>query len=176
MQCTEIKSQNLFYWFFWLIDWLLGFNARAAIFQLYPGDEREMNDKMNMKWWWNEKEMGHKENGVDKFWLLSTGNSEKWVEPGNFSSLLRSPMVPTPIETTEWFFNVRETWHISQHVAPLWFAVRFSILWPDDPHGETIFWKFTIHGCIHVYKKINLMYCTDRLDPLCFKQWWLWLV
>ena len=32
----------------WLIDWLLGFNARVAIFQLYLGDEHEKNDKMNM--------------------------------------------------------------------------------------------------------------------------------
>ena len=30
------------------------FNAQAAIFQLYSGDEHEMDDKMNMKWWWNE--------------------------------------------------------------------------------------------------------------------------
>ena len=42
-------------WLGRLIDWLLGFNTRAAIFQLYSGDEHEVNDKMNMKWWWNEK-------------------------------------------------------------------------------------------------------------------------
>ena len=48
---------------------LLGFNARAVVFQLYSGDEHELDDKMNMKWWWNEKGMGHKDNGVDKFWL-----------------------------------------------------------------------------------------------------------
>ena len=29
---------------------LLGFNVRAAIFQLYSDNEHEMNDKMNMKW------------------------------------------------------------------------------------------------------------------------------
>ena len=28
---------------------------------------------------------------------------------------------------------MRGTWHFSQQVAPLWFAVRFSVLWPDDP-------------------------------------------
>ena len=27
----------------------LGFNAKAAIFQLYSGDEHEVDDKMNMK-------------------------------------------------------------------------------------------------------------------------------
>ena len=43
-------------------DWLLGFNARAAIFQLYPGDEHEIDDKINMKWWWNENGIGHKDN------------------------------------------------------------------------------------------------------------------
>ena len=32
-----------------LIDWLLGFNARTTIFQLYSGDEHDMDDKMNMK-------------------------------------------------------------------------------------------------------------------------------
>ena len=31
----------------WLIDWSLGFNARAAILQLFSGDEHEM---MMMKW------------------------------------------------------------------------------------------------------------------------------
>ena len=31
------------------------------------------------------------------------------------------------------FFNVRGTWHLSQHDAPLWFAVRFSVLQPDYP-------------------------------------------
>ena len=25
------------------------------MFDLYSGDEREMDDIMNMKWWWNEK-------------------------------------------------------------------------------------------------------------------------
>ena len=38
-----------------LIDWLLVFYSQAAIFQLYPGDEYEMDDKMDMKWWWNGK-------------------------------------------------------------------------------------------------------------------------
>ena len=35
-----------------LIDWLLGLNARAAIFQLYSGNDNEMDDKiqMNSKW------------------------------------------------------------------------------------------------------------------------------
>ena len=28
---------------------------------------------------------------------------------------------------------MRGTWRFSQHGAPLWFAVRFSVLWPDDP-------------------------------------------
>ena len=28
---------------------------------------------------------------------------------------------------------MRGTWHFSPHGAPLWFAVRFSVLWPDDP-------------------------------------------
>ena len=32
-----------------MIDGLLGFNARAAIFQLYSGDEHKMDNKMNMK-------------------------------------------------------------------------------------------------------------------------------
>ena len=36
----------------WLIDWLMVFYAQAAIFQLFSGDEREMDDKMNMKWKW----------------------------------------------------------------------------------------------------------------------------
>ena len=31
------------------LDWLFVFEAQAAIFQLYPGDEYEMDDKMNMK-------------------------------------------------------------------------------------------------------------------------------
>ena len=39
----------------WLMDGLLGFTARAAIFQLYSGGEHEMDDEMNMKWWWNEQ-------------------------------------------------------------------------------------------------------------------------
>ena len=39
-----------------LIDWLLGFNAHAAIFQPYSGDEHEIDNKM--KWWWNEKRDG----------------------------------------------------------------------------------------------------------------------
>ena len=34
---------------------LLGFNSQAAIFQLYSGNEHEMDDNMNMKWLWNEK-------------------------------------------------------------------------------------------------------------------------
>ena len=53
------------------IDWLLlWFYVQAAIFQLYSDDEHEMDDKMNMKWWWNEKKgMGHKDNRVEKFWL-----------------------------------------------------------------------------------------------------------
>ena len=48
---------------------LLGFNIRAAISQPYSDDEHEIDDKMNMKWWRNEKGMGHKDNGVDKPWL-----------------------------------------------------------------------------------------------------------
>ena len=48
---------------------LLGFNARAAIFQLYSGDEREMDDKMNMTDDEMKQGMGHRDNGVDKFWL-----------------------------------------------------------------------------------------------------------
>ena len=40
---------------FQLIDWLLEFYAQAAIFQLYSGDKHEIDDKMNMKWWWHEK-------------------------------------------------------------------------------------------------------------------------
>ena len=35
--------------------------------------------------------------------------------------------------TSEAFFNVRGTWHFFPHGAPLWFAVRSSVLWPDDP-------------------------------------------
>ena len=37
------------------IDWLLGFSARAAVFQLYSGDVQERGDKMNMKKWFYEK-------------------------------------------------------------------------------------------------------------------------
>ena len=44
-------------------------NIRAAIFQLYSGDEYEMDDKMDMKEWWMKNGMGHKDNGVDKFLL-----------------------------------------------------------------------------------------------------------
>ena len=45
----------------WLVDWLMVFYAQAAIFHLYSGDEHEMDDKMNMKLWWNENGMGHKD-------------------------------------------------------------------------------------------------------------------
>ena len=38
-----------------MIYWSMVFYAQAAICQLYSGDEYEMDDKMNMKWWWNEK-------------------------------------------------------------------------------------------------------------------------
>ena len=34
------------------------------------------------------------------------------------------------------FFNVRGTWYLSQHVAPLWLAGRFSVLWLDDPNMQ----------------------------------------
>ena len=40
-----------------LIHWLLGFNARAAIFQLYSGNEHKKDDKMNM----NDDEMKTKD-------------------------------------------------------------------------------------------------------------------
>ena len=49
-----------------MIDWLLGFNARATVFQLYSGDEHDRDDKMNMN---NDDEMkkgmGHNDNKVD---------------------------------------------------------------------------------------------------------------
>ena len=45
------------------------FYAQTAVFQLYSGDEHEMDDKMNMKWWWNENGMGHKANRVNDFRL-----------------------------------------------------------------------------------------------------------
>ena len=35
--------------------------------------------------------------------------------------------------TTAKFFNVRGTWRLSQHGEPLWFAIRFSVLKPDNP-------------------------------------------
>ena len=55
---------------------------------------------------------------------------------GQFSFLWWSPVVPTPEDTIEGFFNVRGTWHLFQHVAPPWFAVRFSVFWPKDPSME----------------------------------------
>ena len=71
-----------------LVCCLLGFKVRAAIFQIFSDDEHEMDDKMNMKWWWNEKGMGHKDNRVDKFWLpLEKGVMGK---VGQFSLLWRS--------------------------------------------------------------------------------------
>ena len=73
----KLQNKLLFNKYMWLvelilswrlIDWLLVFNAQAAIFQLYLGDEHEMDEKMNMKWW-NEKWDVTQGNGVDKFWL-----------------------------------------------------------------------------------------------------------
>ena len=67
--------------------------------------------------------MGHKASRVNEFRLqLENG------EMGQFSLLSRGRS-----SYTDAFFNVRGTWHFSQHGAPLWIAVRFSVLWPDDP-------------------------------------------
>ena len=70
---SQCYSYSLF------VCFLLWFNARAAIVQQYSGDEHERDDKMNMKKW-NEKKMGHKDNGVDKFWLPQdkSGNVYGW--------------------------------------------------------------------------------------------------
>ena len=59
---------------------------------------------------------------------FATGKGERWVGSGNLASCSRAEA-----PTSEAFFNVRGTWHFSPHGAPLWFAVRFSVLWPDDP-------------------------------------------
>ena len=73
---------------------MLGFNARAAMFQLYSGNEYEMVDTMNM----NDDEMkqgiGHKDNRADKLWLPL----EKGGCVAQFSLLLRNAKVPTPME------------------------------------------------------------------------------
>ena len=62
----------------------MGVNAQAAIFQLYSGNENEMDNKMNMEWWWSEIGMGHKDNGVGKVSIV-TGNRERWVGSANLA-------------------------------------------------------------------------------------------
>ena len=75
---------------------LLGFNARAAIFQLYSGDEHEVDDKMNMNDDEMKQGMEQKGNRIDIFWLpLEKGGLGRG---GQFSLLWRSAKIPTPIE------------------------------------------------------------------------------
>ena len=58
-----------------LIDWLMVFYAQAAIFQLFSGDEHEMDDKMNM----NDDEM---KMGWDKRPIRSTTLDCHWKKGG----------------------------------------------------------------------------------------------
>ena len=44
--------------------------------------------------------------------------------------------------TTEGFFNMRGTWHLSQHFAPL----RFSVLWPDNFPNMLHHYGFPYYG------------------------------
>ena len=43
------RSNQRFKWCLKKRDWLLGFNTRAAIFQLYSGNEHESDDEMKKK-------------------------------------------------------------------------------------------------------------------------------
>ena len=75
--------------------------------------------------------MGHKDNRVNEFRLpleKGRGGQVRTIQPP-----VAEPNLLLLSNTTEAFFNVRGTWHFSQHGAPLWFAVRLSVLWPDDP-------------------------------------------
>ncbi len=67
--------------------WLLVFYAPATHYRLYRGDGHEVDDKINMKWWWRyEKGTGHKGHQKSKKWILkATGNGEKWVGTDNFA-------------------------------------------------------------------------------------------
>ena len=70
MKCRCAYFTNIFIGLVLLelwIDWLLGFNALAAIFQQYSDDEHEMDDKMNINGCEMKNGMGHKDNGVSKF-------------------------------------------------------------------------------------------------------------
>ena len=62
--------------------------------------------------------MGHKDNEVDKFWLP--------LEIGKLASCGKALWFLLWENTTVGFFNVWGTWHLSQHGASLWFAVRLQ--------------------------------------------------
>ena len=97
-----------------LIDWLLGLNVRAAVSQLYSGDEHETDDKMNMK-----NGMGHKDNRVDQFWL-PLEQREGWVRSGNLASCGQVQRFLLLSNTTAGFFNMWGTW---QWISGMWFGL-----------------------------------------------------
>ena len=49
--------------------------------------------------------------------MIATGNREKWVGSGNLASCGGALWFLLRGNTTEGFFNLRGTWHLSQHVA-----------------------------------------------------------
>ena len=81
-----------------------------------------MDDKMNMKW--DTRPI----RSTSLHWKKGEMPGERCVGSGNLASCLGAEA-----PTSEAFFNVRRAWHFFQHGAPLWLAVRFSVLWPDDP-------------------------------------------
>ena len=57
----------------------------------------------------------------------------EWTGSANLASCGGARSFLLLSNATSGFFNVRGTWQLSQHGASLWFAVKCSVLWPDDP-------------------------------------------
>ena len=102
---------------FWLIDcW--GLTPEQQHFSSIQA----INMKWIITWTWNDDEMKkgmwHKDNRVNKFWLPQE-EREGVVGSGHLASFGRAQRFLLLSNTIAGFFNVRGTWHLSQHSAPL---------------------------------------------------------
>ena len=107
----------------WLIDcWVL--TSEQQYFSYIP----TMNMKLMIKWTWNDDKKGWDTRTIGLKNWIATRKKEGWARSGNLDSCGGAQRFLLLSNTTARFFNVRGTWHLSKHGAPLWLTVRFSVL------------------------------------------------
>ena len=77
------------------------------------------DDEINMKWWWWNEKWDGTQGQHGRQILIATREKEGWVGSGNLASCGEAQRFLLLSNTTARFFNVRWTWHLSQHGVPI---------------------------------------------------------